>query len=60
MKLAGFYNESIGKMGKWLPSSNDFFEYIQQQLSGFSKVMATKMSRIEIFTNMEGSANHAV
>ena len=58
MKLAGFDDESIRKMGRWLPSSNDFLEYIQRQISGFSQGMATKMSRIAIFTNMEGSANH--
>ena len=58
MKLAGFDDESIRKMGKWLPSSNDFLEYIQHQLSGFSQVKSTKMSRIERFTNAEGSENH--
>ena len=58
MKLAGFDDEIIRKMGRWLPSSNDFLEYIQQQLLGSSQGMATKMSRIAIFTNMEGSANH--
>ena len=42
MKLAGFDDESIRKMGRWLPSLNDFSEYIQQQLSGFSQGMATK------------------
>ena len=30
MKLAGFDDESIGKMGIWLPSSNAFLEYIKQ------------------------------
>ena len=58
MKLAGFDDESIIKMDRWLRSLNVFLGYIQQQLSGFSQVMATKMSRIEIFTNMEGSAKH--
>ena len=58
MKLAGFDDESIRKMGRWLTFSNAFFEYIQQQLSGFSQGTATKMSRIATFTNMEGSANH--
>ena len=52
MKLAGFDDESIRKIGRWLPPSNAFLEYIQQQLSGFSQVMATKMSRIARFTNM--------
>ena len=58
MKLAGFDDDSIRKMGIWLPSSNVFLEYIQHQLFGFSQCMATKMSSIAIFTNMEGSENH--
>ena len=58
MKLAGFDDESIKEMLRWLPSSNAFLEYIQQQLSGFSQGMATKMSRISRFTNMEGSEKH--
>ena len=58
IKLAVFDDESIRKMGIWLVSSNDFLEYIQQQLSGFSQGMATKISRIARLTNMEGSANH--
>ena len=58
MKLDGFDDESIRKMGGWLLSSNAFLEYIQQQLSGFSQFMATKMSRIARFKNMEGSENH--
>ena len=57
-KLAGFDDESIIKMGIWLTSLNAFLEYTQHQLSGFSQGMATKMSRIEIFTNMEGLANN--
>ena len=59
MKLAGYDDESIRKMGRWLPSSNAFLEYIQQQLSGFSQGMSNKMRRIAKFTNMEGSANHS-
>ena len=58
MKLAESDYESIRKMGRWLPLSNDFLEYIQQQLLGFSQGTATKMSRIARFTNMEGSKNH--
>ena len=58
MKLAGFDDESIRKMGIFLPLSNGFLEYIQQQLSGFSQGMATKMSLISRFTNMEESENH--
>ena len=36
IKLAGFDDEIIRKMGRWLPSLNYFLEYIQQQLSGLS------------------------
>ena len=55
MKLAIFDDESIIKMVRWLPSPNAFLEYIQQQLLGFSQGMATKMTRIARFTNMENS-----
>ena len=58
IKLAGFYDESISKMGRWLLSLNDFLEYMQQQLLGFSQGIANKMSSIAIFTNMEESENH--
>ena len=58
MKLAGFDDESIRKMIILLPSSNSFLEYIQQQILGFSQGMETKMSRIAIFTIVEGSAKH--
>ena len=57
-KLARFDNKSIGKMERWLPSSDEFLEYIQQQLLGFSQGMTTERSRITRFTNMEGSENH--
>ena len=55
LKLAGHDEVQIRKMGRWAPKSNAFLEYIQQQLSTFSKGMAASMSRIETFTNMEGS-----
>ena len=58
MKLAGFDDEIIRKMGRWLPLSNAFLEYIQQQLSGISQGMSAKIRSIARFTNMEGSANH--
>ena len=58
MKLAGFDNESIRKMVRWLPSSNAFLGDIQQHLSGLSQGMGIKMSRIARFINMEGSVNH--
>lgn len=55
LKLAGYDAVQIKKMGRWKPKSNAFLEYIQQQLSTFSKGMAAGMSRIDTFTNMEGS-----
>ena len=58
MKLAGFDDKNIRKIGIWLLLSNVFLNYNKQQLLGFSQGMATKMSRIERFTNMEGSENH--
>ena len=45
------------KMGRWAPRSTAFMEYIQQQLSTFSVDMATNMSKIDVFTNMEGTEN---
>ena len=45
------------KMGRWAPKSTAFMEYIQQQLSTFSAGMSSAMSRIAIFTNMEGAVN---
>ena len=55
LKLAGYDEVQIKKLGRWKPKSNTFLEYIQQQLSTFSKGMAAGMSRIATFTNMEGS-----
>ena len=57
LKLAGYDEVHIRKMGRWAPKSNAFLEYIQSQLSTFSAGMATRMSRIETFTNMEGLTN---
>ena len=56
LKLAGRDDIEIQKMGRWAPKSTAFLEYIQQQLSTFSAGMATDMSRIEVFHNMEGVA----
>ena len=56
LSLAGFQEHQIMKMGQWAPKSTAFMEYIQQQLSTFSSGMATKMSSIATFTNMEGTA----
>ncbi len=55
LKLSGYDKVEIRKMRRWKPKYNAFLEYIQQQLSTFSKGMAAGMSRIDTFTNMEGS-----
>ena len=55
LKLAGFDEVVIKKMGRWSPDSNSFMEYVQQQLSSFSAGMAARMSQVEVFTNMEGA-----
>ncbi len=57
LKLVGYNKVHIRKMGRWAPRSNSFLEYIQSQLSAFSTGMATNMSRVETFTNMEGMSN---
>ena len=58
LKLSGRDDVEIMKMGRWAPNSTSFMEYIQQQLSTFSAGMATDMSRIAVFTNMEGATNN--
>ena len=55
LKLADYDVVEIMKLGRRKPKSNIILEYIQQQLSSFSKGMTAGMSRIETFTNMEGS-----
>ena len=55
LKLAGYDDIDIMKMGRWAPNSTAFMEYIQQQLSTFSAGMADNMSNVARFTNMEGS-----
>ena len=55
LKLAGYDDVTIRKMGRWKPSSNVFLEYIQHQLSSFSHGMSKKMATIPVFTNMEGA-----
>ena len=55
LKLAGYGTTEIKKMGRWAPRSQAFLEYIQQQLSTFLAGMATAMSRIARFSNMEGT-----
>ena len=57
MSLAGYKAHQIMKMGRWAPKSTAFMEYIQQQLSTFSVGMSTRMSKIGVFTNMEGAGN---
>ena len=56
LALAGYRDRDIRKMGRWSPDSASFMEYIQQQLSSFSKGMAANMSQVAQFTNMEGMA----
>ena len=56
LKLSGHDDVEIRKMGRWAPRSLAFLEYIQQQLSSFSQGMATNMSNIAMFTNMEGQS----
>ncbi len=41
----------------WAPKSNAFLECIQSQLSTFSTRMATNMSKVATFTNMEEPSN---
>ena len=55
MKLSGHSDTEIKKQGRWAPDLTSFLEYIQQQLSTFAAGMATKMSRIARFTNVESS-----
>ena len=55
LKLAGYSDTDIKKMGRWRPKSTSFLEYIWEQLSTFSAGMAANMSRIARFTNMEGA-----
>ena len=57
LKLVGHTDVEIRKMGRWAPRSQVFLEYIQQQLSTFSQGMAAKMSKIDTFTNMEGTTS---
>ena len=57
LSLSGYKEHQIMKMGRWAPKSTAFMEYIQQQLSTFSAGMSTAMSRIAVFTNMEGAVN---
>ena len=57
LALSGYKPHQIMKMGRWAPKSTAFMEYIQNQLSTFSAGMSTNMSKIAIFTNMEGTEN---
>ncbi len=57
LKLAGYDDVAIRKMGRWAPRSLSFLflEYIQQQLLLFSDSMSTRMIQIATFSNMEGN-----
>ena len=52
LHLAGYSNREIMKMGRW--RSSTFMEYIQEQLSTFTKGMSKNMSRRFNFVNIEG------
>ena len=55
LKMAGYGDAAIQKMGRWAPKSTSWLEYIQQQLSTFSAGMSAAMSAVPTFTNMEGN-----
>ena len=55
MSLVGFNVHQIMKMGRWASKLSAFMEYIQQKFSTFSVGKSSKMSKITIFTNMEGA-----
>ena len=57
LKLAGYDEVEIRKVGRWAPRSNAFLEYIQNQLSSFSLGMAANMRQIDRFSNMEGATD---
>ena len=52
LHLAGYSDREIMKMGRW--RSKTFMEYIQEQLSTFTKGMSTSMSQSFHFVNVEG------
>ena len=58
LKLAGYDEVEIRKMGRWAPKSNAFLEYIQSQLSTSLIGMVTTMRNIQRFSNMEGAATN--
>ena len=53
LKLAGYDDVAIRKMGRWAPKSNAFLEYIHNQLSNFSAGASTRMNSVAHFTNMK-------
>jgi len=52
LHLAGYSDREIMKMGRW--RSKTFMEYIQEQLSTFTKGMSRSMSQRFHFVNVEG------
>ena len=56
LKMAGFSDSAIQKMGRWKPNSTAWMGYIQQQLSSFTEGMSAAMRSVPMFTNMEGNA----
>ena len=51
--VQGYRHQEDGPLGA---ESNSFLEYTQQQMSVFSADMTVNMSRVALFTNMEGNA----
>ena len=58
LALSGYSDSQIMKMGRW--RSSTFMEYIRDELSEYSKGMATKMSRKFTFVNIAGGTAHDV
>ena len=52
LHMAGYSDREIMKMGRW--RGKTFMEYIQEQLSTFTKGMSTSMTRRFHFVNVEG------
>ena len=57
LSKAGRKPHEIMKQGRWAPTSLSFMEYLQEQLTSFSAGMSSEMSKIDVFTNMEGIGN---
>jgi hypothetical protein len=58
LSLAGYSDRQIQKMGRW--RGERFKEYVQEQLSNFSKGMSRSMKKCFWFVNVEGGIFHDV